>query len=333
MRFKSGDRVNHDPYGDGTVQMVLPSGSVRVLMDGDGGVWTVDPRVLTAAPAATLSAEDVGVLLNTERAAIADKAWEWSRNYVPGSDGRNTFVLFYEWVRARAAAQPQEAAMDKKPKFKVFDRVRVIEQGLIRTGDTGKIVEFFSDGWTAVVAFDNGATGEFAVQHLEPATPTPTPAPKPAPPPTDRERAIAAARDAVVEAALVWRDAAVAYRKTPSGRTDATEARAYKDLAEVTDALRSLLTPPADPIAELREAAEEMEKALVGSVDEVGLGDYAGPSEFAMVEDARNRLRAALRRIQATAEFPGVDPAELLEQIREIAGAQLAAATVGECGG
>jgi D-alanyl-D-alanine dipeptidase len=38
-----------------------------------------------------------------ERDAIANKAREWAGHYSEGSDGRNTFVLFAEWVEQRGA--------------------------------------------------------------------------------------------------------------------------------------------------------------------------------------------------------------------------------------
>lgn len=44
--------------------------------------------------------------ISAERSAIAAKAREWAAHYDQGSDGRNTFVLFAEWVEDRAASQP-----------------------------------------------------------------------------------------------------------------------------------------------------------------------------------------------------------------------------------
>lgn len=37
-----------------------------------------------------------------ERAAIAQKAREFAANYPQSSDGRNTFILFAEWVEGRS---------------------------------------------------------------------------------------------------------------------------------------------------------------------------------------------------------------------------------------
>ncbi|MPZ19525.1 MAG: hypothetical protein GEV06_16635 [Luteitalea sp.] len=48
-------------------------------------------------------------VLEEERKIIADKAREYAGHYGPHSDGRNTFVLFAEWVEARALkSQPGE---------------------------------------------------------------------------------------------------------------------------------------------------------------------------------------------------------------------------------
>lgn len=39
--------------------------------------------------------------INNERDRIADKAREFAEHYPQGSDGRNTFIVFAEWVEAR----------------------------------------------------------------------------------------------------------------------------------------------------------------------------------------------------------------------------------------
>lgn len=41
-------------------------------------------------------------VLAVERKIIAAKAREWAGNYSAGTDGRNTFTLFAEWVDSRA---------------------------------------------------------------------------------------------------------------------------------------------------------------------------------------------------------------------------------------
>jgi hypothetical protein len=71
----------------------------------------------------------------------------------------------------------------------------------------------------------------------------------------DRARQIAAAREAVVEAAMaLCNERRAAFAKHPP------ENPASRAVLDACDALRALLTPPdpADPVAELREAAERL---------------------------------------------------------------------------
>lgn len=42
--------------------------------------------------------------IEAERDVIAAKAREWASHYPESSDGRNTFILFAEWVERRSSA-------------------------------------------------------------------------------------------------------------------------------------------------------------------------------------------------------------------------------------
>ncbi|UFX42014.1 hypothetical protein HAP47_0022240 [Bradyrhizobium sp. 41S5] len=70
-------------------------------------IWTSIDQRLQAGLAATVEPH---AALRDEQIAIAGKAREWAENYSQGSDGRNTFVLFAEWVERRAALQPEAPA-------------------------------------------------------------------------------------------------------------------------------------------------------------------------------------------------------------------------------
>lgn len=66
--------------------------------------WRRTPLYASPPPA-----DDAGVAaLNVERETIAQKAREWAAHYSPSSDGRNTFVMFAEWVEERAALSAKE---------------------------------------------------------------------------------------------------------------------------------------------------------------------------------------------------------------------------------
>lgn len=48
------------------------------------------------------AAEDIAAAVAAERAACAQQAREYASHYLPGSDGRNTFIILAEWIENRA---------------------------------------------------------------------------------------------------------------------------------------------------------------------------------------------------------------------------------------
>ena len=183
-------------------------------------------------------------------------------------------------------------------RFKVRQRVRVTEQGLYRSGDFGTIIA--TDGVTAEVQFDGGAVGEFAVQHIAPVDPGPTmsmadihgegePGAEAAADAVDkadeRERRIVAAKEAVVEAAMAARMASFF-----------AMSKEVAQLQRATNAYAALLTPPtpADPVAELREAAQAM-LSITGEFSDAG---------FTVPLHAMDRLRAAIAALGAQERRP-----------------------------
>lgn len=80
---------------------------------------TPDPAELakrfTIAAAEMIEAlDDALEAVNAERNVIAEKAREWAGHYSPGSDGRNTFVLFAEWIERRGVDEQCVGRSDGK---------------------------------------------------------------------------------------------------------------------------------------------------------------------------------------------------------------------------
>lgn len=72
---------------------------------GDGKQYEQCPRSALCFQYGCQVQEKSKLLLDAERTAISEHARYYASLYKPYSDGRNTFVMFANWIDARAEAQ------------------------------------------------------------------------------------------------------------------------------------------------------------------------------------------------------------------------------------
>jgi hypothetical protein len=81
----------------------------KTLLDYEyGTICLMDDRI-------DLARIKAKAIIETVREECAVKAREWAEHYSPGSDGRNTFILFAEWAETLQPSEPagQSAVADE----------------------------------------------------------------------------------------------------------------------------------------------------------------------------------------------------------------------------
>lgn len=258
----------------------VSSGGEVAWLEGGGSSPISALRPLPPA----LSAEDAAVLRAADAQERRGDEWRYSEigdaeelriAYMRATDATNCATRARRRSTPPAADVPQDGAWVPK----VGDRVRVI--GGFRASHIGTIESI--DPPTCWVAVNRNGIGVVKVYLNEvEAAHEPTSSAPAAGSAAQPGAGVAALRDAVVEAVRVYREKRKQYHRTNS--TAAGSVAVSKALEALDAAHDALLAAeaPADPVAELREAAEMVVKKMA----------YA-PGEHRELD----RLRAALSAI------------------------------------